>query len=91
MYNSLLKWLSKYGVEYFLSNILVSLRIHLLNLRQNAGGDKFPIFVMALILTFSWQVKYQNHKLNKARKHHIYLDYTVVRSREKKSKKATIF
>lgn len=44
MYNSLLKWLSKYGVEYFLSNILVSLRIHLLKLRQNAGGDKFPIF-----------------------------------------------
>lgn len=70
---------------------MVSLRIHLLKLRQNAGGDKFPIFVMAPIPTPSRQAKYQNHKLNKARKHHIYLDYTVVRSREKKSKKATIF
>lgn len=69
----------------------MSLRIHLLKLRQNAGGDKFPIFVMAPIPTSSRQAKYQNHKLNKARKHHIYLDYTVVRSREKKSKKATIF
>lgn len=62
----------------------MSLRIHdLLKLSQKAGG--------APILTFSWQVKYQNHKLDKARKHHIYLDYTVVRSREKKSKKATLF
>lgn len=69
----------------------MSLRIHLLKLRQNAGGDKFPIFVMALILTFSWQVKYQNHKLDKARKHHIYLDYTVVRSREKNPRKLQYF
>lgn len=69
----------------------MSLRIHLLKLRQNAGGDKFPISAMAPIPTPPWQVKYQNHKFDKARIHHIYLDYTVVRSREKKSKKATIF